>query len=81
MTYGQPYATCKVCRQPIALTKGGNIYPHKGGQGRCTGAGRPPLMDHRMGFADREHGTPCLVCGAPIIESKGHDRGCMAVTA
>lgn len=28
--------------------------------------------------ADREHGTPCLVCGAPIVNGFGHDEGCMA---
>lgn len=27
---------------------------------------------------DAEYGTPCLVCGAPIIGGYGHDEGCMA---
>lgn len=58
MTYGQPYATCSVCRQPFALTKGGNLYPHKryltnGGADKCPGAGRRPLMDYRMGVGPR----------------------------
>jgi hypothetical protein len=29
-------------------------------------------------IADAEHGTPCLVCGAPILNGIGHDAGCMA---
>jgi len=24
-----------------------------------------------------EYGTPCLVCGAPILHGIGHDAGCM----
>lgn len=28
-------------------------------------------------LADRTYGTPCLVCGAPILNGKGHDAGCM----
>lgn len=28
--------------------------------------------------ADREYGTPCLVCGAPVLNGIGHDAGCMA---
>lgn len=29
--------------------------------------------------ADAEHGTPCLVCGAPVNSNgAGHDDGCMA---
>ena len=50
MTYGQPYATCSACKQPFAITKGGNIYPHKVRGSRCPGAGRPPLKDHRLGY-------------------------------
>ena len=26
--------------------------------------------------ADAEHGTPCLVCGAPILNGCGHDECC-----
>lgn len=31
--------------------------------------------------ADAEHGTPCLVCGAPVTDGVGHDAGCMAEPA
>ena len=27
---------------------------------------------------DRRFGTPCIVCGAPIVDGSGHDAGCMA---
>ena len=63
MTYGQPYATCSACRQPFAITKGGNIYPHKSRGRRCSGAGRLPLKDHRLGYAEKgaEGEAPVLI--------------------
>ena len=33
--------------------------------------------EHNEARSDAEHGTPCLVCGAPILNGYGHDRGCM----
>jgi hypothetical protein len=60
MAYGQPYATCSACRQPFAITRGGNIYPHnvRTASGtrrhpgtRCTGSGRMPARDERLGYA------------------------------
>lgn len=34
-----------------------------------------------MEEADREYGTPCLICGAPInSEGEGHDPGCMGLS-
>lgn len=31
-----------------------------------------------MTALDRKYGTPCIVCGAPIVNGAGHDAGCMA---
>lgn len=59
MSYGQPYATCSVCRQPFAITKGGNMYPHNSRGKRCPGSGRLPRKDHRLGY------LPARSCNDP----------------
>ena len=28
---------------------------------------------------DRHYGTPCIICGAPIVNGYGHDAGCMGL--
>lgn len=47
--------------------------------GTATGCDTPEVH-HPFTTADELHGTPCLVCGAPVLDGIGHDPGCMTAT-
>lgn len=42
----------------------------------CACGARSAIEHPPTGCPDKEHGTPCLVCGAPILDGMGHDDGC-----